>query len=146
MVEQVWPAQKEGRPLAADQRTLDDFQSLLQTFEPSTPGQIALHNETLGAYNRLIEYRRLRLDAVGSGLSGVMWSVIWVGALISISVTYFYNIEDPRLHHVLVGLMAAFLSIVIFTIGINDKPFFGRVSIPPDSYQLILERLIDRPR
>jgi hypothetical protein len=146
VVNQVWPAQQQGRVTNVGQRTLDDFQSKLHAFEPSTATQIALHSETLGAYNRLIEYRRLRVDAVNSGLSAVMWSVIWVGAMISISVTYFYNIEDPTLHYVLVALLAAFLALVIFTIGINDKPFFGRVSIPPASYTLILERVIDEPR
>jgi hypothetical protein len=146
VVEQIWPAQKQGRTVSVDERVLNNFQSLLHAFEPSTASQTALHNETLAAYDKLIEYRRLRLDAVSSGLSSVMWAVIWVGAVISISVTYFYDIRDPKLHVTLVALMAGFLAIVIFTIGTNDKPFFGRVSIPPDSYTLILKRLIEQPR
>ena len=83
---------------------------------------------------------------MSSGLSSVMWTVVWVGAMISISVTYFYAIEDPKLHGILVALFGGCLALVIFTIGVNDKPFFGRVSIPPDSYDLLLERLIKPPR
>src|ERR1051325_11685434 len=100
IVEQAWPAQKKGQGQVLDsgRRIMDDFQNKLYAFEPSTPGQAALHSETLRAYNTLIEYRRLRIDAVGSGLSGVMWAVIWVGAVISIGVAYFYKIEDPWLH------------------------------------------------
>jgi hypothetical protein len=146
IVERIWPAQRRGQNVAIGQSILDDFQAVLHAFEPSTAGQTALHAETLQAYNKLIEYRRLRVDAVDSGLSAVMWTVIWVGALISLSVTYFYDIDDRRLHAVLVCLLGGFLALVIFTIGVNDKPFFGRVSIPPDSYTLLLERLIDRPR
>ena len=115
-------------------------------FEPTTPGQVALHSETLRAYNTFIEYRRLRIDAVGGGLSFVMWAVIWVGAAISIGVAYFYKIEDPKLHVLLVGLMAGFLAIVLFMIVINDKPFYGYVSIPADPYKLVLERLMELPR
>jgi hypothetical protein len=98
VVEQAWPAQKEGRGQSIDggTRILDAFQSELYTFEPATPGQAALHGETLSAYNKLLESRRLRIDAVGSGLSAVMWAVIWVGAAISIGVAYFFNIEDPK--------------------------------------------------
>lgn len=146
VVEQIWPAQQEGRIVSADERVLDNFQSLLHAFAPSTPSQTALHTGTLAAYDKLIEYRRLRLDAVGSGLSTVMWAVIWVGAAISISVTYFYDIRDPKLHVTLVALMAGFLAIVLFTIGTNDKPFFGRVVVSPNSYTLILKRLIQQPR
>jgi hypothetical protein len=146
VIEQIWPAQKEGRVLSVGVRTLDDFQSTLFTFEPATAGQTALHSETLRAYNTLVEYRRLRIDAVGGGLSFVMWAVIWVGAAISIGVAYFYNIEDPKMHIILVALMAGFLAIVLFMIVINDKPFYGYVSIPADPYKLVLERLMELPR
>jgi hypothetical protein len=146
IIEQSWPAQKEGRLLDGSTRILDDFQSILFGFEPSTAGQTALHSETLRAYNILIEYRRLRLDAVGGGLSGVMWGVIWVGAAISIGVAYLYKIEDPRIHASLVAMMAGFLAIVLFMIVMNDKPFYGYDSIPPDPYKLILDRLIDLSR
>jgi hypothetical protein len=146
IIEQSWPAQKEGRILNVGTLILDDFQSTLYAFEPTTTGQGVLHSETLSAYNRLIEYRRLRIDAVGGGLSGVMWWVIWIGAAISIGVAYLYKIEDPKIHATLVALMAGFLGIVLFMIVINDKPFFGHVSVSADPYRLILERLMNVSR
>jgi hypothetical protein len=146
VIEQAWPAQRQGHLVDTGTQILNDFQTDLFSFEPSTAGQTALHSETLRAYNSLIEYRRLRIDAVGSGLSGVMWAVIWIGAVISIGVAYLYKIEDPKVHAIQIGLMAGFLAIVLFMIVINDKPFYGYVSIPPDPYQLILDKLIDLPR
>jgi hypothetical protein len=145
LIEQAWPAQKKGRGqiLEGGVRVLDGFQAELYSFEPSTPGQVALHNETVRAYNTMIEYRRLRIDAVGSGLSSTMWAVIWVGAVISIGVAYFFNIDDPKLHVMLVALMAGFLAMVLLMIIINDKPFYGYVAISSDPYKLILDRLID---
>ena len=148
VIEDAWPAQQKGRGQSLDigTRILDDFQLKLYSFEPSTSGQTALHGETLSAYNKLLEYRRLRIDAVGSGLSAVMWAVIWVGAIISIGVAYFYQIEDPKLHAILVALMGGFLAIVLFMIIINDKPFYGYSGISSDPYKLILERVIDVSR
>lgn len=146
VIEKAWPAQKEGRLLDTGTHILDDLQAPLYKFEPSTPGQAALHGETLRAYNTLIEYRRLRIDAVGSGLSAVMWAVIWVGAAISIGVAYLYRIEDPKIHFSLVSLMAGFLAVVLFMIVINDRPLVGYVSISSDPYKLILEKLIDVSR
>jgi len=145
IINEAWPAQKMGRGQTLDRgvRIMDEFQTKLYAFNPSTAGQSALHSETLTAYNRLLEYRRLRIDAVGSSLSAIMWAVIWVGAAISIGVAYFYKIPDWRLHAILIGLMGGFLALVLFMIIVNDKPFFGYASIPPDAYKLILERLID---
>jgi hypothetical protein len=145
IIDDAWPAQKRGRgqEISRGVHLLDDFQAMLYSFEPANASQSALHGETLKAYNTLIEYRRLRIDAVGGGLSIVMWSVIWVGAAISIGVAYFFNIPDWKLHAILVALMGGFLAMVLFMIVINDKPFYGPMSISSDPYKLILERLID---
>jgi hypothetical protein len=141
-IEQAWPAQKKGQILDGGTQILDDFQSKLFSFQPGTTGEAALHQETLHSFNNLIEYRRLRVGAVLSGLSDVMWAVIWIGAAFSISVAYLYKIEDPKIHAILVALMSGFLAVVLFMIVINDKPFYGYVSIPPDQYKLILDKLI----
>lgn len=145
LIEEAWPAQSRGQGQAIDGGTqiLDEFQQNLYSFQAESSSQLALHTETLRAYNSLLEYRRLRIDAVGGGLSNVMWAVIWVGAAISIGIAYFFNIPDIKLHAILVALMGGFLAMVLFMIVINDKPFYGAVSITSDPYKLILERVID---
>ena len=145
VIEQAWPAQKigQGQNINIGTAILDDFQHKLHSFQPENASESALHSESLRAYNTLIEYRRLRVDAVSGGLSMVMWAVIWVGAAISIGIAYFFNIPDIKLHAILVALMGGFLAMVLFMIIINDKPFYGYVSISSDPYKLILERLID---
>jgi len=147
IINEAWPAQQKGQTVERGRTLIDDFQLKLQSFSPSNPSQVALHTETLRAYNNLLDYRRLRIDAVNnSGLSGTMWAVIWMGAAISIGVAYFYKIGDPKLHVVLVLLMSGFLAVVLFMITINDKPFYGTVGISSDPYKIILERLIDAPK
>jgi len=141
-IEKAWPAQTEGRLLDGGTQILDHFQEELYSFEPVGSSQIALQTETLVAFNKVSEYRSLRIDSVASGLSRTMWMVIWVGAAISISVAYFYPIEDPKLHAILVSLMAGFLAVVLFMIVINDRPFFGADSVSSDPYRLIMKRLI----
>ena len=141
-IEQAWPAQKKGQILDGGTQILDDFRSKLFSFESSTTGEAALHQETLHAFNNLTENRRLRVGAVLSGLSDLMWAVIWIGAAFSIGVAYLYKIEDPRLHAILVALMSGFLAVVLSMIVINDKPFYGYVSITPEPYKLILDKVI----
>ena len=145
VIHEAWPAQRRGEGQQIDRGThiLDDFQAKLFAFQPANPSQVAIHSEALRGYNTLLEYRRLRIDAVGSGLSDVMWAVIWVGAAISIGIAYFFNIPDLKLHAILVFLMGGFLAMVLFMIVINDKPFYGAVSVSSDPYKLILERVID---
>jgi Protein of unknown function (DUF4239) len=142
IIEDAWPTQKKGDVAGLGKWIMDDFQARLYAFEPANQSQIALHSETLRAYNTLIDYRNLRIDAVKSGLSSTMWAVIWLGAAISIGVAYFYQIADVKLHAALVVLMAGFLALVLFMITINDKPFYGYGSISSEPYRLIQERLM----
>jgi hypothetical protein len=142
VIEADWPAQRKGELPQRGVAPLNELQQTLMTFEPKTQGQQARYTEALAAYNRLLTQRGLRIDAVSGGLSGIMWGVIWCGAAISIGVAYFFHLKDPKLHAILVTLIAGFLSIVLFMIVINDKPFYGEVCIGPDSYQLVLDTVM----
>src|SRR5215813_13063149 len=73
VIDKAWPAQKIGKGQTLDEgrQIMDEFQSRLFSFQPANASQTALHSETLAAYNRLIDFRRLRIEAVDSGLSGV---------------------------------------------------------------------------
>jgi hypothetical protein len=142
VIKQDWPAQKyNGTTVPGGMYILTDFQRRLFAFEPSTPGQTQLHAEALHAFNHLADRRRLRLVAASGGLSNVMWAVIWVGAVITIGVAYFFKIPDGKLHAILVGLIAGFLAMVLFMIIMNDRPFFGYMAVPPEPYQMMLDRM-----
>jgi hypothetical protein len=120
------------------------FQEVLFGFEPVTEGQKALHGEVLDAYNKMMEARRLRLDSVSTGLPGVMWAVILLGAAISLSSSFFFRVEDARLHAIQVVLLATFVALVIFVILALDRPYRGDLGIGPDSYQLVYDQLMKR--
>ena len=144
VIHEAWPMQRRGELPRAGVQHMDRFQSVLSAFEPSTEGQKALHAETLRAYNTLIVARRLRVDAGRTGLPGVMWAVILVGGLISLSAAFFFKVEDPRLQGVLVTLLATFMGLVVFMIVSLDRPFRGGLAIPPAPYELVHEQLMRR--
>jgi len=146
VITQDWPAQQREQISDPSKRIVDQFQASLMAYEPASAGDQARYAETLSAFNNFILQRRLRIDAVQGGLSAIMWSVIWIGAAISIGVGYFFYFEDIRLHAIMIALIAGFLGIVLFMIAINDRPFAGQDSISPVSYQLILDTLMEGDR
>jgi Protein of unknown function (DUF4239) len=121
---------------------MNRFQSILAAFEPTTEGQKILHAEGLRAYNNMIQARRLRLDAVSTGLPGVMWVVVLAGALISLSASFFFQVDDVWLHQILVTLLAMFIGLVIFMTFALDRPFRGDLGVRPEPYQLIYDHLM----
>lgn len=142
VIEDDWPNQRQGRRVHQSGDVLRHLEKVLYTFEPKTAGQRTRYQEALASFNRLMMARHLRVDAVHAGLSPVMWSVIWLGAGISIGVVYFYQIPSPKLHALLVTLTATLLGLLLFMLVVNDKPFFGAVGVTPQSYQLVLESML----
>src|ERR1700741_537841 len=142
IIYEAWPAQRRQEVPQAGVSLMDNFQTTLFSFAPTTESQKLLHAETLRAYNHVIQARRLRLDAVNTGLPGVMWAVIVLGAVIGLSASFFFRVQDVRLHLIEVLLLAIFIGLIIFMILALDRPFRGDLGIPPDSYQLIYDQLM----
>ena len=138
----AWPLMRRGEVPTQGVEWMTKFQAVLTGFEPATEGQKLIHAETLAAYNRATLARRLRVDAVHTGLPGVMWAVIVIGALISISASFFFRVEDARLHGLLVVLLSALIGLVILLTLALDHPFRGDLGLSPEPYQLVYDHLM----
>jgi len=144
IINEAWPEQRQGRIPHTGVEWLDRFQAQLFVFEPASESQKILHAQTLAAYSHMVEARRLRLDAVNSGLPGVMWFVLLPGAMGCLLFSLFFPIEEPRFQAVLVAGVAGFVAMVLFVIVSLDRPFRGAMAIPADSYALIHDQLMKR--
>lgn len=142
VIHEAWPGQKRGEVPKGGRAILNRLQSTLLPFEPVTEGQKLLHGETLRAYNQLIHARRLRIDAVETRLPTIMWVVVFVGAVISLSTSFLFKVEDFRLHGIMVMFLATFMALIIFMIFALDRPFHGEVGLSPEPYQLVYDQMM----
>ena len=144
VIHKAWPLQQRGQVPGGGVDLMNRFQATLISFEPATEGQKILHAETLRAYNHMIQSRRLRLDAVHTRLPNVLWVVVFAGAIISLSASFFFKVEDVRLHGIQVVLLATFIGLVIFMTLALDRPFRGDLGLGTEPYQLIYDQLMKR--
>jgi Protein of unknown function (DUF4239) len=142
VIHKSWPLQRRGKIPSGGVEEMSRFQAALATFEPATEGQKLLHAETLHAYNDSIEARRMRLDALNTRLPAILWIVIVLGALISLSSSFFFVVEDARHQAIQVSLLAAFIGLIIFMILALDRPFRGDLGQPSEPYELIYDQLM----
>jgi hypothetical protein len=143
IINQAWPAQMQRKATDDGTRLLNKLSETVIAFEPTTTGQQLLHAETLHQLNQMTELRRRRLHAIiGGGLPPVMWSVVLIGAVLVISVTYLLQIER-KVQVTLTAFFAMFIGLVVFVIASLDQPLSGPLAIDSRPYQLVLDRLID---
>ncbi|HKP04580.1 MAG TPA: hypothetical protein VJU77_14610 [Chthoniobacterales bacterium] len=142
LLNRAWPLQRQGLPTDEATRMLTNLEHLLVQFEPTTSGQQILHSQVMTQYNQVAALRRQRLNAIGGGLPSVMWSVVLIGAFLTITITYLLDI-NRKLHFILTGFLSMFIGLVVFVIASLDRPLSGPLAIDSHSYQLVLDRLID---
>lgn len=141
VIEVAWPMQRAGQTPKGGTELMTALQKIMFPFEPQTQGQMAIHQEALRQYNRLSELRRLRVLSAGSGLPGTIWWVVLLGAAASILLTWLFEVEDARRHVFLTGLYSALIGLLIFLIAALDNPYRGEVSVGPDAFTLVLDRM-----
>jgi len=142
VIHEEWPLQRRGTIPSEGIKALDRLQSTIMGFEPATEAQKALAVETLASYGRMMDARGLRTESVEHELPGVMWIVILLGAFMSLVAAFYFPVRDARVHRVQVGLLAAFIGLVIFITLALDRPYRGDLGLKPTPYQIIYEQLM----
>jgi hypothetical protein len=133
-----WPMQRRGEIPHRGTDVLNDLQRVFYGFEPATDGQKLLHGEALRAFNEMIERRRVRIEAVDYAVPGPLWSVVLVGAVISMLGAYVFSMDSLGLHAFMTGLLAAMIGLLVFFIASTDRPYRGAAGVAPIAYEIIL--------
>ena len=145
VISEAWPLQRQGKVPSVGVVWMDRLQAQLFGFEPANDAQKIVHAEVLRAFNNLTQYRRQRLDWVGSALPGVFWLLLLPGAMLCTTMLAFFRIDDVRFHALMVSFVAAFLAMVLFVILALDRPFSGATGLSANSYQLIYDHHMRDP-
>jgi fumarate reductase subunit D len=141
-IHEAWPMQRKGIVPVLGLKRIDRFETTLMQFEPKTEGQKLLMGQALLTYNQMIEVRRERLDAVELHLPGVMWVVVLAGAAISLISSFYFPVEDFRVHAAQVALLATLIGVVITMIVALDRPYHGEMGLTAAPYELVYEQLM----
>jgi Protein of unknown function (DUF4239) len=142
VIEKEWPAHKQGIALEDGDQILDNFENQVMNFEPVREREKIVHAEVLRSLDTVLDQRRLRLQAVSTGLPAALWAVVLTGALLNGLLTYLFWIENLKLHAVSVAILACFIALLIFLTAAMDNPFRGEFSVTSDVFQTILEKVM----
>jgi uncharacterized membrane protein YciS (DUF1049 family) len=67
----------------------------------------------------------------------VVWWIIALGAMLTVSFTYLFGLPNFKMHVVITGLLAASLAIVVVLIVALDYPFRGRLSVSDEAFHAV---------
>ena len=83
--------------------------------------------------NNLAEYRRLRIFAGNDTVPPVVWLVLLVGGLFTVSYTFFFGMKNIKAQYLITTTLTVTITSILFLIYVLDHPFTGtsRVSTEP---------------
>jgi Protein of unknown function (DUF4239) len=145
VIEKEWPAHKQGIALEDGDLILDRLENQVMNFEPAREREKIVHAEVLRSLDAVLDQRRLRLQAVSTGLPAALWAVVLIGAILNGLLTYLFWIENVKLHVCAVAILAGFIALLIFLTAAMDNPFRGEFSVNSDVFRTILEKVMHAP-
>ena len=137
MIDNEWPQMQQGELAKGGLPLINRMQEQLTKFQPKGAEQFILHQESTQQFYKFLEMRALRLLSAKSGIPGIMWYVVMLGALISIFLIWLINMSLVA-HLILGGLMSFFVGSMITLIIVLDRPLRGEYGIDPENFRILL--------
>jgi hypothetical protein len=140
VVNEEWSLMAREKSSSRAWDLLDDIRTSLQNFDPSTPEEQVVYEQSLERMRDLADARRDRLLEAEQGLPGILWVVLITGGVIVVGFTYLFGLDSTLIHLLMVASLALVIALVLFTVAALNFPFKGDITIGPEAMKHVLGR------
>jgi ABC-type multidrug transport system fused ATPase/permease subunit len=138
VVDDEWKTMGKGQMSPKVEKIMREIWTLYTAYQPRNPTEQSFFDESVRKLNSFRELRRQRLMESRTGIEPLLWFVLIGGALATISFTFLFGAENLKAQIVMVVILSALISLILFTIMELDFPFTGAVSISSGPFKGIL--------
>jgi hypothetical protein len=138
VVEEEWPMMERGQTSPRADSLVRQLTLKILEFDPHTKGEQVLYESGLTQLHDAADARRSRLLEVREGIPELLWVVLVVGGVITVSFTYLFGLKSNVAHALMVAALTLLICGILFTIGEFNYPFSGVVEIRPDAFKEVL--------
>ena len=139
MVGDAWKEQQKGNIPKGTSKIVNQVERILKNYKIENEKDKIVFAEVIHQNNRLSDMRRERVNLVQQGLPAAVWLVLFVGAFVVISLTWFLVIPNKKLDIAVNVLCGTLIGSLIFLIAAMDNPFRGEFSVSPQPFQLLID-------
>ncbi len=141
LLAEEWPRLDRQDASPPVQRALDDVWWELTRFVPADDRTRNLHLAALGSLEELTDRRRERLVHAEHEMPDVLWSVLVVGAVLTVAYANFFGLRYRGSQAAMVGSLAGIIALVLFTVWLLDHPYRGPTHVRSSDFAQVLELL-----
>jgi hypothetical protein len=145
VIYQEWPLMGKGKSSPAADGLLRQIRADLFGFAPRTDQQQVLYQQAVSSMQELSGARRDRLDMINEQIPEALWVALIVGGVLAVGFCLTFGVESKRAHIVMVLVYAAIVTLVLLLIKDMQHPFGGNPHIGPDSFEIFLSLVHQKP-
>ena len=108
------------------------------TLESPERRDTALVSEILHQLDTITEMRRARLSAAEGLVPGLIWPILFGGAVITIAYTFFFGTKNLGAQTLMTGMLSIIIFSGLLTAIVIDQPFAGVVKVKPSALTDVL--------
>ena len=126
IVSNEWPAMDEGKESPNTHRALDRiYEAALGAAKAQ--GGSPLISGIFSQLDTLTQARRSRIAAAEGSVPGVLWAVLFAGAVLTLTFTFFFGTRNLRAQMLMTALLSVLIFSELFIALVLDRPFSGTV-------------------
>jgi len=119
---------------------LNNFNNIILAYEPTTNGQLALHQEILKLVSDYKNIRRERCNYNEPLIANILWDILIFITFLYVFLLCLSHIEKYSVHAFLVFIFTCSLSTIFALLILYDRPFSGPQAI---DYTLLIEAFVN---
>lgn len=142
VVEDEWSLMAKGETSQKATNALDDLWDTYSRIPVSKITNIYFYQVSIEKLNLVSMQRRLRILDMNQTTPEVIWIVLVICALISVSYSYFFTTKKRRAHLLLVASFIVINVLLFYLISVLDHPYQGYATITPEPFKLLLNKFV----
>jgi hypothetical protein len=140
-IDKDWPAMEQGRASPIVTEALSGLYKVALKFTPGNERDRVLLAEILHQLDLLTQARRARLVMAAGIVPGVLWMVLFGGAVLTVGFTLFFGTQNLRAQTLMTGMLTLLIFSGLLVIVEIDHPFAGTVRVMPEALTTVMEDL-----
>ncbi|MBX6373137.1 MAG: DUF4239 domain-containing protein [Acetobacteraceae bacterium] len=140
-----FPAMARGRGSGAAARALTEVYGAVIAHDAAGIRGEALRAEMLDQLDQVTRARRQRLVLASGVVPGIIWLVLFGGAVLTIVFTFFFGTENLHAQVWMTVMLALMVCTALFVVVAVDHPFTGSVRVTAEALEAVLDAFSDGP-
>jgi uncharacterized integral membrane protein len=138
-IDRDWPQMAAGEDSREVTQALDAlYADALRLMEKGSR-QPAIFGEIFKQLDAITQARRIRLQVARGIVPGILWLVLFCGAVLTVGFTFFFGTKNLPAQVMMTGILSAIVFMGLLVIVSIDHPFTGPVHIGSEPLQHVIE-------